>query len=1778
MTISISDKAINQKLSKNDIRLWTDYQNTPIKDRDFDKFKQSIAGCSDEVQELFIRAEEAGVALEFNDDGTLNKKTIASLNAVNQKYKEGSLAAKAYTKSIEAKQKADAIGVGATKADTVATDQNTLANKENAASSLAAAEAENVDTVATNSNAAATTADTVATVGNTSRNYNIGPNGENRRFLGSNNNSTFKKNGTKPTLDEYKKRTAAIKQETSTVQQNVTAQKTAVKTTQQLTIKQEAHTAALHAKAGAYKVAAAGANLFSLALLKDLVTMGLVSVGISALSWGLKKLWEMVPTKSHLKEWAEEASTALQETRDEIESTKSELESIGERIDELQAKGSLSLTEKDELRNLQAENAELERRKKILEKVEVEQNRESSKKNLEVLRGYTNDTINEASTLTSSGTQLDVGTIGKQIDNYTRMYNAAQKELSEIDTDGMSAKESQALWDEKNEQIETYRSKLTELLDVANEYTSGIDKTLLSDADLKLYEETVSAINKSLYETGDMDVDSYLATLFDSEDEFDDVKADMRELAASSEEINKNTIKEFIDSDSIKTLNEAGLTLGEIEEHIQSLRGVEGEVANIIDKISSSDEEYAEKISTNIEAIVNNENFDAFDEDSMKRIFGTDFIKQLKEAGYSVDDLIAYLKEAQQEANNIDFSDALSELTGIGDAIESLNDAYEQFAEDGYVDNDKLSKVAEQFASINDSDAYKEFIQTISNSESTIDQVDTAMENLVNTYMTSNEVMSNLTEKNRELYESRLKSMGVANSSEIVEYNLQKAILGSTSATEKAKIEAADAMAALMQEEWALNAVGVAALDSATKMQLFAAYEQFAAGNNFADVVSNHATALANVANAAGPAAAKLKEYVQIVALISQIQEALLDPSQKSGWSYMRNSLPALYDRLDDLADGAQEEFINLSTPDIEFTPGSTVDIDSPSGSSDKDSPSEKRKSKYDKEKAKLDYQLDQNLISYTTYYNRLEKLGEKYLKNKEGNEEDYQDHLMELSDVREDAYNKRVAELEKQYENGEITRVQYYNRLIAAGEKWLKDEAGNEEAYQDHLEEASDKRKELYEDRKAELEKQYENGEITRVQYYNRLRSALEYWLKDQEGLEDEYDEGQKDLTDTRVKMYEDRKDELDRQLELGLISHAQYYSKLKSAGEYWLKDQEGLEEEYQDFLIDSNKSREDAYDERKKILDKKLEDGKISFTAYYKSITSAMDKWLSDSDANSEKYAEEQKSLAEQCMTYWEDRINKTQEKINHLDLTKTWKPGVNEKYYWNELLDDIQDAYAKGILTMTQYTELYWQIMENLNNAEKDYYENQKNHIDELIDMVSQMLKQEAEDMIEALEKQKEKYSEIVDAKKEALQLTRDQLEYENELNDANEDLAELQALASIYANDTTLEGQAKLAQIMEQIAEKEREIAEKQSDHAFDATNDALDAANEAFQESIQDKIDKINEEMENQGKWLEKIYAYIDKTSTNNLYKQLLDWNYQYGDGKNSTVENLWKEIKPLIQKYDISDLIKMLSGKTSSSDDPTPSDNYKTKDEVIKAAQASKTRKNTDQENLDMTSDIKRYFSNAVYDADTNVWYTSSSKLRTVSASPIISEIESIAKNTKLGKASRRRLIEPLLKKLRTYWGYPNAHMDYDNMHLYKTSGTKKKIFHSGLAGGFVGDDYTPSQKESYALLSNDELVLNKKDQFRLANQIQVLDTVKKAFDGLFASASVGDYVGSGVNAININVEAPVVVNGNADDDTVNKLTKFSRQIANETLNRLESAMGQRGYSSRVAQNALKKL
>lgn len=97
------------------------------------------------------------------------------------------------------------------------------------------------------------------------------------------------------------------------------------------------------------------------------ISMGLV-LAIQGIITGLQALADMLPTVENTSKWLEDSSKEVEEHESKIKDLNSELSTTQSRMAELQAKGSLTILEQNELDNLKAANAELERKIELEER------------------------------------------------------------------------------------------------------------------------------------------------------------------------------------------------------------------------------------------------------------------------------------------------------------------------------------------------------------------------------------------------------------------------------------------------------------------------------------------------------------------------------------------------------------------------------------------------------------------------------------------------------------------------------------------------------------------------------------------------------------------------------------------------------------------------------------------------------------------------------------------------------------------------------------------------------------------------------------------------------------------------------------------------------------------------------------------------------------------------------------------------------------------------------------------------------------------------------------------------------------------------------------------------------------------------------------------------------------------------------------------------------------------------------------------------------------------
>ncbi|MBQ2882454.1 MAG: hypothetical protein IJE43_01570, partial [Alphaproteobacteria bacterium] len=151
----------------------------------------------------------------------------------------------------------------------------------------------------------------------------------------------------------------------------------------------------------------------------------------------------------------------------------------------------------------------------------------------------------------------------------------------------------------------------------------------------------------------------------------------------------------------------------------------------------------------------------------------SDFIDKLEEIGISTD-------EAKTEI--LSLLDATEKLSGASQTISSLEDAYKEFQEKGYVLAETIESIPDVFRELETYD-FDVFESIIGNPKANNEEIQDAFNDIVTAYISEMAVLSDVSETESQRFIANLREIGVTNAEEVV--NSVLALNDSMKATEK---------------------------------------------------------------------------------------------------------------------------------------------------------------------------------------------------------------------------------------------------------------------------------------------------------------------------------------------------------------------------------------------------------------------------------------------------------------------------------------------------------------------------------------------------------------------------------------------------------------------------------------------------------------------------------------------------------------------------------------------------------------------------------------------------------------------------------------------------------------------------------------------------------------------------------------------------------------------------------------------------------------------------------
>ena len=430
----------------------------------------------------------------------------------------------------------------------------------------------------------------------------------------------------------------------------------------------------------------------------------------------------------------------------------------------------------------------------------------------------------------------------------------------------------------------------------------------------------------------------------------------------------------------------------------------------------------------------------------------------------------------------------------------------------------------------------------------------------------------------------------------------------------------------------------------------------------------------------------------------------------------------------------------------------------------------------------------------------------------------------------------------------------------------------------------STDKYKEAVENRIAILKHQLAMEKITSAQYYDALEFIEKTYYKDSKAHMTKYASEIRSLDE---ELFNGR-----RQLAEDWLNDQEKLADKAAAGGSYAKQEkllEGMVSKVKKMMADAYAyGLTEASDYVQELQDKlsSLQDDLLSAVqSPYEKYISYMDDFDLWGKAGSEAFDAMASSIGRA-----EDAVVK---------LSKQLK-GVSKLDALKEQLKAIDQLYKDGKLSWEKYVSAH-------NNVAKNIYDTQKDSLQTILDLTMEMIKQEAEDQVEAIEKQVEAYQKIIDLKKQLLQDAADEEDHEDQVAEKVKEIAELQSKIAQLSLDDSREANAKRAALAEELAKKQKELDDLQKDYALDQTLDALDKSQEAFEDEKDAEKKAAEESVDSWAKLYEKAIQRIDG-DWDGLYRDLQKYEAIHRDsidGPNSLV-TAWQNATSAMREYNNS--------------------------------------------------------------------------------------------------------------------------------------------------------------------------------------------------------------------------------------------------------------------------------
>jgi TP901 family phage tail tape measure protein len=508
--------------------------------------------------------------------------------------------------------------------------------------------------------------------------------------------------------------------------------------------------------------------------------------------------------------------------------------------------------------------------------------------------------------------------------------------------------------------------------------------------------------------------------------------------------------------------------------------------------------------------------------------------------------------------NAIDnISSSIDSLSNFNSALSSLDSAYSNLSEKQSVTIEDIQKLNESFG---ETSGFDDFINTISSAKTVSSDVQSTFDNLVTSYLNSNDVLGTLDDSNKNLIITQLKHIGIINAEELVTQRLS-------------------------QQEQILAETGVD-VKKATAEEIIALINETNVSEDTRIALVNLAAQKLNVNNVALSTSGDIQNLLTLMSISNATTEALQAlQAAKDGNVPMsiarQGDMQSMIARAQAEVDAYYKSLSNTQA-NVNYS-GGTKTQSKKSGGSKKTEFSNSidwaDQSLKNLQNAVSDAQSTfENTDGYKAQVSSIKTLIEEQKKLKAGYKEaasEYKSRYNSISGI--NGYKKKI-ESGETFSISDFSDEKLYNKVKSAQDLW--------NSYQDTLDKVSETTNSINENTNKKFEltvnklfddlsHSYNMGKVSEDKYYNTRMAYADKYYKNNVAYQDEY----RSILEEFYKWQQDKlKETIEKQFDLVDTIIGKYNDAFSSINNLASKYDDGSSQQMQTYAMGINKATEEV------------------------------------------------------------------------------------------------------------------------------------------------------------------------------------------------------------------------------------------------------------------------------------------------------------------------------------------------------------------------------------------------------------------------------------------------------------------------------------------------------------------------------------------------------------------------------------------------------------------------